>query len=442
MCATLAHVTETRKPAALYLRISLDREGRSLGVERQEAACRELCARLGLDVTAVYRDNDRSASKYARKTRPEYAAMLAAVHAGEIGVIVAYSSSRLTRRLRDALDLIDLAEAGAVEIRTVVSGQYDLSTAAGRTIAKVFAVFDEQESEVNSERSLAERKQRRERGMPNGGTRPFGFLADCRTPHPREYPALQRGAADALAGVNLTQIAREWSAVKGSTVTSSTVRRVLLSERLAGKLPDGRPAVWDPVVSADTAAALRGLLDRPATTHAATQLLTGHALCGGCGAPVRGAVNRHRVGCYECSATPHLRVRRAERDAFAIDLIADYLDRERVEAAADTAPLTTRHAALEQRLGEVADAFADGELTREQSRRATDRLRGQLAEVEEQLATFTRASTLPGSGAAFRALPVARQRAVLGALPWRIVLDPPGRGARYFDPVTVRVEPR
>ena len=47
--------------AAIYARISRDREGAGLGVERQEADCRALAERLGWDVVAVYVDNDISA---------------------------------------------------------------------------------------------------------------------------------------------------------------------------------------------------------------------------------------------------------------------------------------------------------------------------------------------------------------------------------------------
>jgi hypothetical protein len=296
---------------------------------------------------------------------------------------------------------------------------------------------------VNSERSRDERAQRRERGLPNGGTRPFGWEKDGIAEHPVEMPALRKGVRDALAGVAIKAISRDWSEAKGATVGTSTVRRVLLSERLRGRLADGKPAVWDAVVTDDEAAALRGILTaRQRGTNLPTQLQTGLAGCGVCGSTVRGAVNRLGVGCYECSAHPHLRVPREPRDAFVIDLVADYLDREGVQATADTEPLSTRHAALTERLGEIADAFADGEMTREQSRRATDRLRTQLAEVEAALAAMTRTTSLPTSGAQFRAMTRERQRAVLEVLQFRVIFDAPGRGKRYFDPTTIRTEAR
>lgn len=426
-----------RNRAALYVRISLDREGKALGVDRQEQACRELCAREGYEVAEVYRDNDVSASRYAQKRRPQYEAMLAAARGGQVDVLVAYSSSRFTRRLRDALDLIDLAESGRVQIRTVVSGRFDLATATGRAMAKVTATFDELESEVNSERSREERAQRRERGMPNGGTRPFGWQKDGITPHPDEWPALLDGIRDAIAGVSLRQVARDWSAVKGGTVTSTTVRRVLLSERIAGRLPTGEAGVWRAAATPDEVAALRGVLARPSPPRSVHCLLTGWALCGLCGAPVHGAVNRLGVACYECAAAPHLRVPREPRDALVLARVAAYLDREAVVTAVDTGPLSARHAALTANLVEVADMLVSGEFDREQAARATAGYRAQLAAVEADLAAAAGAATLPGSGEAFLALDQPRQRAVLERLPWRVRFLSPGRGARTFDAGTV-----
>src|SRR5213078_4676766 len=95
--------------AAIYCRISADREGRELGVERQEADCRALAERLGLHVVDVYIDNDLSASTRSRKDRPRYRQMLADARAGKVTTVIAYTSGRLTRRPREHEDLIDLA---------------------------------------------------------------------------------------------------------------------------------------------------------------------------------------------------------------------------------------------------------------------------------------------------------------------------------------------
>ena len=79
--------TRTALPAAIYARISADKGGDGLGVDRQEADCRALAERLGWSVEQVFIDNDVSA--YSGKMRPQYRAMLDAVRAERIKGIVA-----------------------------------------------------------------------------------------------------------------------------------------------------------------------------------------------------------------------------------------------------------------------------------------------------------------------------------------------------------------
>ena len=46
----------------IYVRMSQDRSGEELGVERHEKECRKLATKLKLTVEHVYSDNDRSAT--------------------------------------------------------------------------------------------------------------------------------------------------------------------------------------------------------------------------------------------------------------------------------------------------------------------------------------------------------------------------------------------
>ena len=65
---SMAHVSTQRQPrAAVYCRISDDREGRELGVQRQEEDCRARATREGWAVGEVFTDNDLSASTRSRR---------------------------------------------------------------------------------------------------------------------------------------------------------------------------------------------------------------------------------------------------------------------------------------------------------------------------------------------------------------------------------------
>ncbi|MGH3767461.1 MAG: recombinase family protein [Pseudonocardiaceae bacterium] len=54
----------------IYCRISRDRIGAGLGIERQQRDCRELANPLGWVMVDTYADNDLSA--YSGKRRPHY----------------------------------------------------------------------------------------------------------------------------------------------------------------------------------------------------------------------------------------------------------------------------------------------------------------------------------------------------------------------------------
>jgi site-specific DNA recombinase len=75
------------RPAALYCRISQDRSGERLGVERQKEDGHALAESLGWSVVQVYADNDITA--YKEKPRPAYQAMMEAIKSGAIKGVIA-----------------------------------------------------------------------------------------------------------------------------------------------------------------------------------------------------------------------------------------------------------------------------------------------------------------------------------------------------------------
>lgn len=164
--------------AAIYTRISNDPEGRELGVERQLQDCQAYAARHGYCIVDVYTDNDISASAIAKKTRPRYRQLLADAVAGRFQVIIAYTSSRLTRQIREALDLIDLAKSHKVKYDYLRSPKHDLNTARGRIDAKKEAVDNEGEPDIISERVARDVLRRAQQGEFHGGPVPFGIEAE------------------------------------------------------------------------------------------------------------------------------------------------------------------------------------------------------------------------------------------------------------------------
>ncbi|MGW0131871.1 recombinase family protein [Streptomyces sp. NPDC003299] len=166
--------------AIIYCRISRDREGAGLGVERQREDCQALADQLGIEVVAVYRDNDLSA--YSGKPRPGYQQLLADLRAGRADIVLAWHTDRLHRSPAELEEYIDVCEPRGVQTRTVKAGHLDLATATGRMIARQLGVQARYEVERMVERQKRKRDEMAQNGKFFGGRRPFGFEPDGVTP--------------------------------------------------------------------------------------------------------------------------------------------------------------------------------------------------------------------------------------------------------------------
>lgn len=313
----------TRSSAAIYCRISEDAEGESLGVARQEQDCRDLAARLTLDVTAVFIDNDLGASTRSRKPRPQYAQMLERAGAGEFDYLLAYSNSRLTRRPLELEALIGLHERTSTRIVTVVSGEDNLSTADGRMVARIKASVDAGEAERTAERVARKHLENALSGVPVGGTRPFGWEDDKKTLRVSEATLIREAAVDMLAGVGVGTVANRWNAAEITTSTGRpwqgrTVRQMMRSPRLSGwRVHRGKVAVgrdgspvrglWEPVLDQTTHDAVVARLSVPEgrsripKRNARHYLLTGTIRCGVCHSLMYGnRVGDGRYSYYQC----------------------------------------------------------------------------------------------------------------------------------------------
>lgn len=180
--------------AIIYCRISRDREGAGLGVERQREDCELLAKQLGVDVVEVYSDNDLSA--YSGKPRPGYQQLLADLRAGRADTVLAWHTDRLHRSPAELEEYIDVCEPRAVQTRTVKAGHLDLTTATGRMIARQLGVQARYEVERMVERQKRKREEMARDGKHFGGRRPFGYEADGVTPRSLVCLSCGRGEPD------------------------------------------------------------------------------------------------------------------------------------------------------------------------------------------------------------------------------------------------------
>lgn len=288
--------------AAIYTRISDDPEGSALGVARQEQDCRDLASRLGVHVIEVFTDNNVSASTNSTKDRPAYDDLLRRARAGEFSHVLAYSNSRLTRRLRETIDLIDLARRNGVVIKTVASGEFDLSTADGRATALTLATWDQAEAERVGERVKRAATQRVESGRWHGGVPPFGLAREDKSlvADKREAALVIEAASRVLdQDETLYSIVKDWNARgdltrRGAPWKHSVLRNVLTNPALIGTNSAGVPNCWTSILDPQT---FSRLVDRlaPDSTRRTNPLgvkSSKHALggglvvCGRCGKPL------------------------------------------------------------------------------------------------------------------------------------------------------------
>jgi site-specific DNA recombinase len=152
------------------VRISRDRVGAGLGVERQEQDCRALAERQGLEVVSVLADNDMSA--YSGRPRPAYLELLQLIRTGQVQTVLAGHTDRMHRSPVELEEFITACELQNVDVRTVQAGAIDLSSASGRMGARIYGAVARHEVEHAIERRKAAKLQAAKAGKWSGGQRP------------------------------------------------------------------------------------------------------------------------------------------------------------------------------------------------------------------------------------------------------------------------------
>ncbi|TQS44362.1 recombinase family protein [Cryptosporangium phraense] len=466
------------KRAAIYCRISNDREGRELGVQRQEEDCRALIERLGLEVARVYVDNDISASTRSSKPRPDYQQMFADAKTGDFDVIVSYTSGRLTRRPREFEDQIDLAVEHGIQYKYVRSPEFDLNTAQGRRIARTMAAQDIGEAEEVAERIERAKAQTAAAGGYRGGRRPFGYAEDGMTLVHTEAAEIKAAADALLAGGTLNGIARGLNqrgvtTSTGNEWTGSSVARLLRRPRNAALIDHGGEIIgaaqWPPVLDEATWRAVMAILQDPSRRKPGPSerwLLSGIARCGKCGATVEAGRTGSRKRptsqprpVYQCSVRREMARDARELDDFITALVIDRLSRadalELLQTPGDDVDIKALHAEafeLRRQKDEATDMWVAKTIDTRQYGRATAALDAELEAIEARLAEVSRRSVFDGVVGtnveeSWSALALDRRRSIISEL-LLITLQPARRGRRpgwrvgenYFDPDSVSVQ--
>lgn len=471
---------------ANYTRISDDKAGDALGVERQDEDGNDTIVRRGWLKFDDYRDNDRSAK--AAGTRPEFTRMLGDIRAGRIQVVVAWSWDRLTRNRRETVELIEACQEHKVLIALVKGSDIDCSTAAGRLVADVLASVARNELDVKSERQVRAYRQQAEAGKPHFVARPYGYTRAGELV-PEEAAVLKEMADRYLRGWGIGEI-RRWAndngipSATGGTWTNRVIRDHLLSKRNAGiRIYKGEefPGAWTPVFDAETHERLVAenksrptYVNNGPHTNRRRYLLTGLLYCGRCGQKMTGHRRADHAGKpkrdkYNCPGLERGigcsgQVRVAETlDHFIKEATLYRLDSpelaklliERESKAADIKPLQERRSLLKARLETLLDDFTDGTITKPEYQRAKRRVLSDLEGVESALGglySSQQAAAVLSADTSLRAAwdsqSVSWRRNLLGLVIEKVTVNPSTKRSLYmidgkrfkFSPADIDIE--
>lgn len=462
--------------AAIYTRISSDRIGAGLGVDRQEADCRALAERLGWNIVHVLPDNDISAYNGTRRKR--YEELLKLMDSGAIHGVLAWHTDRLHRSPKELETFIDVAERSGIAIHTVKAGEIDLSTPSGRAVARTLGAWARYESEHKSDRITRKKLELATSGAFSGGPVPYGWQMVDGTPVIVEADAeeIRTATSAILAGRSIGSIVRDLNrrgvaTRRGQVWTSTSVRNLVNRPRNAGLSVYrgeviGR-SVFPPIITEDEYWAVKSLVENPdrrtQTSSRVRHLLAGLVRCGVCGAPLKSSSRgRQRTDnetgqhYYKCP-TPgpgHVFQTMKPLEELVESIVLGVLSRpgaaEKLTATderGNLAALQTETETLRARLEEAANSFADGLINAAQLTTITARVNDQLDRVSGKLAALQRstvAGVVTGTPEVVRAwwesADLEQRRATIDAL-CAVHLQPVRVSApRRFDPQRVRFE--
>lgn len=486
------------KRAAIYSRISKDRDGQALGVGRQEDACRELAASLGYDVTHALVDNDISASFATSKRRPGYDQLVQLIEAGDVDAVICWDTDRLHRRPLELEHYIAACGVdGGIPTHTVNAGDLDLSTSSGRMIARIKGSVAAGESEKMSERIRAQKQHARVNGRALGGPVPQGWIKGSEKgtflPDPDVAPVLAEATQRVARGESLTKVSqwisdqgvrgrrRAYSSPQdgsqratwdelGPIMSVATVSRMLqrpanigLQEHDGRTYPGRYPAIVDPEDYAAALAVLQRKRGGPAGGGRRIHLLSGVARCW-CGEAMVGVnpqlyacrVQRRQAGRVQAG---HAHRRTAPLNEYVRAVVAEYLDRADVapQVTAEARKRSTRTARdaareqlqeLEARKRTLARLFAAGTIGEAQLVDGTADLDQDIRQAEVTLRaqggnrTVSRIMRASSPREAFLAAPVDQQRTLIGELFNVDIEQGDGKGGRRFRTELIHVTPK
>lgn len=360
-----------------YLRVSDDKSGSARSTTEQHDENQEAADDRGWTLGEPYRDNDRSASKFARKVREDFGRLVGDLEAGRFGAeyLIIWEASRGGREMEEWVRLIKLCERQRVKFY-ITSDDRVLDPANDGDWAQLMNLgqASEAESRKTSKRVKRATKASAARGRPHGRA-PYGYkrtygphpttgkqVLTGQVPEPHEaaviaelFDRLVKGHS--LRGIALDFAALVWATPKrrrdGLPFSQQHLRNLATTHSYVGKriyvagrdTPDARPAevvdaMWPALVDQDVWHSVQRILSDPSRATrrpgGAKHLLSLIARCEPCGGyvavllPGGTGKNLRLRSSYRCQAKGCVKVDQQELDDLATTALLGYLARKDV----------------------------------------------------------------------------------------------------------------
>lgn len=402
--------------AAIYVRASLDRQKKERSVESQESACREVCQSMGWDVAATYRDNNRSASRYARRAREEFQRLIDDI--SQYDVILTWEASRAARDLGVYARLRE--ECRRHGVKWFYSGKLiDFSRTDDAFSSGLDILVAERESSQTSERVQRGMKSGAEKGRPHGRL-PFGYAREYdpstgallrQVPHPTEGPVITEAAERILNGETAYGIVKDFRArglpLRGEErMQPNMLVRLLKSPTYAGKrVYRGEvfgDAAWPALIPPEKWEALQVILNDPSRDKRQpsprgsepAHLLSGIARCGVCGSVMHRIVHQRKYESYYCKAKGCTSINKPHLDDLITRIVRARLSQPDALAAVnsrkdpDIGPVVAQMRELELRLEGLYEQAASGEISAAGLAKVEAKVLGRLQEERARLTSM------------------------------------------------------
>ncbi len=381
------------------------------------------------------------------------------------GVLV-WHPDRLQRHPRELEELIALVEdVGSVQIETVTAGDFDMSTSAGRSIARIVGAIARKDSDDSSSRLKRKHAELAAAGkLAGGGVRPFGYEPDRLTVNPTEAAVVREMATRVEGGDSLRSVAADLNSrgirtSKGNDWNTTGLKKVLMSARISGRREYGGEffdAVWAGIITPEQSERLRrklGSRTRSSGRAPRRYLLTGGLLrCGRCDTPMvsRPTPKRRR---YVCSADPgnggcgRMSAVADPLEALIVELVLYRLDSpELATAITDSQAQQTELAQLHDEVAadqamrdELATDYANRRFSRSEWMAARDPIQERIDQSRRRLSRLSPTSAIDEYEGhadllanAWVDLSLSRQHAIVRAVIDHVMVQPATLG-RGFD---------